>query len=46
MSLAERLEQGRQSRETGKRTEAQPGPVHAVDPYAKVKATVHEMQRV
>ena len=42
MSLAERLEQGRQSRETGKGTEAQPGPGRAVDPYAKVKASVHQ----
>ena len=42
MSLAERLEQGRQSRDTGKGAEAQPGRVHAVDPYAKVKASVHQ----
>jgi len=42
MSLAERLEQGRQSRETGNAKEAQPGPVHVADPFAKVKATVHQ----
>jgi pilus assembly protein CpaF len=42
MSLAERLEQGRQSRETASGSEAQPGPVHVVDPYAKVKASVHQ----
>jgi len=42
MSLAERLEQGRQSRDPGRGAAAQPGPVHAVDPYAKVKASVHQ----
>ncbi len=42
MSLAERLEQGRQSRETGNGAEAQPGPSHVVDPFAKVKASVHQ----
>jgi pilus assembly protein CpaF len=42
MSLAERLEQGRQSRETVNGSEPQPGPVHVVDPYAKVKASVHQ----
>jgi len=42
MSLAERLEQGRQTRDTGKATEVQSGPVHLVDPFAKVKASVHQ----
>ena len=42
MSLAERLEQGRQGRENGKGSEAQPGPVRQVDPFAKVKASVHQ----
>ena len=42
MSLAERLEQGRQTRETAKGSVAQPGPVRVVDPFAKVKASVHQ----
>ena len=42
MSLAERLEQGRQSKQAGKGPEAQPGPVHVIDPFAKVKASVHQ----
>jgi pilus assembly protein CpaF len=42
MSLADRLEQGRQSRETGNGQEAKSGPVHVVDPFAKVKASVHQ----
>jgi len=39
---AERLEQGRQGRENAKGSEAQPGPVRQVDPFAKVKASVHQ----
>ena len=42
MSLAERLEQGRRNSETGKAVAAQSGPVHVVDPFAKVKASVHQ----
>jgi pilus assembly protein CpaF len=42
MSLAERLEQGRQSRATGNGTQAQSGPAHPVDPFAMVKASVHQ----
>ena len=42
MSLAERLEQGRQGRENAKGSEPKAGPVHPVDPFAKVKASVHQ----
>jgi len=42
MSLAERLEQGRRNSEAGKAVAAQSGPVHVVDPFAKVKASVHQ----
>jgi len=42
MSLAERLEQGRQGREKGKGAEPTPGPVRVVDPFAKVKESVHQ----
>jgi pilus assembly protein CpaF len=42
MSLAERLEQGRRGKVTGEAQEATPGPKHPVDPFAKVKASVHQ----
>jgi pilus assembly protein CpaF len=42
MSLAERLEQGRRNSEAGKAVAAQSGAVHVVDPFAKVKASVHQ----
>jgi pilus assembly protein CpaF len=42
MSLAERLEQGRRNGEAEKAVAAQSGPVHVVDPFAKVKASVHQ----
>jgi pilus assembly protein CpaF len=42
MSLAERLEQGRRNGEAGKAVAAQSGAVHVVDPFAKVKASVHQ----
>jgi pilus assembly protein CpaF len=42
MSLAERLEQGRQGREKGYEGEAHPVASHVVDPFAQVKASVHQ----
>jgi pilus assembly protein CpaF len=42
MSLAERLEQGRRGQVTDQGHEAKPGPVQPVDPFAKVKASVHQ----
>jgi pilus assembly protein CpaF len=42
MSLAERLEQGRQGREKGKGAEPTAVPVRVVDPFAKVKESVHQ----
>ena len=42
MSLAERLEQGRRGQVTGNGHEIKPGPEKPVDPFAKVKASVHQ----
>jgi pilus assembly protein CpaF len=42
MSLAERLEQGRRGQVTDEGHHTKPGPEKPVDPFAKVKASVHQ----